>query len=94
MIDAQVDGVVVVPTEGTERSDALLRRSGVRWVRLHRHVGPDESADVRAVVGADRDAGRVAVEHLLWHGHTRIACLGGPGPGTPVGHRWTATGSA
>lgn len=87
MIDAQVDGVVVVPTEATDGADALLRGAGVSWVRLHRHVAEDEAADVRAVVGADEAAGRAGVEHLVQHGHTRIACLGGPGPGTPVRRR-------
>lgn len=86
MIDAQVDGVVVVPAEAPDRADTLLRHSGARWVRLHRHVIAGEES-VRAVVGADESAGRTGVDHLLAHGHTRIACLGGPGVGAPVRRR-------
>lgn len=87
MVDAQVDGVIVAPSDATHDPDALLRRAGVPWVLLHRYLADTKTEQVRSVVADDHQAGRAAVEHLLGHGHTRIACLGGSGAGTPVHHR-------
>jgi LacI family transcriptional regulator len=86
LLDAQVDGVALTPTGDPTGPVQLLRRSGVPWVLLHRH--PDTlDVPAHAVVGDDRQAGRIATQHLLEHGHTRIACLTGPGPGSPVHQR-------
>lgn len=88
LLDAQVDALVLVPTAGVDPSLALMRRAGVPWLLMHRHPTED-LGDVRAVVGADLDAGRAAAAHLLQHGHRQVACLASPGTGAPVQQRLT-----
>lgn len=69
-----VDGVIVASTHVTDPLVAKLLRDGVPFVSVGRH--PDERVsyvDVDNVAGA-----RMAVEHLIRHGHTRIATITGP----------------
>jgi LacI family transcriptional regulator len=77
LLDARVDGVLLVPTADPEPPLALLRGTGTAHVLLHRHL-PGRAASVSA---DDATAGRQAAEHLLGHGHRVIACLTGPGAG-------------
>jgi LacI family transcriptional regulator len=87
LLDARVDGVLLVPTGAPEPPLAMLRRAGTAHVVVHRHL-PGRAASVS---GDDVGAGRQAAEHLLGHGHRAIACLSGAGtdPGTPVADRTT-----
>jgi LacI family transcriptional regulator len=85
LVDARVDGVLLIPTADPGPPLALLRRTGTPHVVLHRHL-PGQAASVS---GDDTTAGRQAAEHLLGHGHRVIACLTGPGAGTPVADRTT-----
>ena len=83
LLDARVDGVLLVPTGDPEPPLALLRRAGTAHVVVHRHL-PGRAASVS---GDDITAGRQAADHLLRHGHRVVACLSGAGPGTPVAER-------
>ena len=83
LLDARVDGVILVPTGDPEPPLDLLLHAGTPHVVLHRHLpgrAPSVSQD-------DTDAGRQAAEHLLAHGHEVIACLSGPGASTPIAER-------
>lgn len=83
LLDARVDGIVLVPTGDPEPPLDLLRRAGRPHVVMHRHL-PGRAASVSQ---DDTDAGRQAAEHLLAHGHRVIGCLSGPGAGTPIAER-------
>ena len=63
-----VDGIVVVAPHALTLSALDDARLGLPVVALH---GPDASA-------LQRDAARIAVDHLVDAGHTRIAHLAGP----------------
>jgi LacI family transcriptional regulator len=72
----QVDGVLLCPTRGTS-PDAIekLRRWKLPFVLITRYVAGIE-ADY---VGAENARGaKMATQHLLDHGHRRIAFIGGP----------------
>lgn len=74
LIQKQVDGLLVVPTERTPESIEFLNTHAVPFVLLDRHV-PDHQVDV---VRCDSDQGAYdLVQHLLDLGHTRIAGLSG-----------------
>jgi LacI family transcriptional regulator len=83
LLDARVDGVLLVPTGDPEPSLAMVRRAGKAHVVVHRHL-PGRAASVS---GDDVGAGRQAAEHLLGHGHRMLACLSGAGADTPVADR-------
>ena len=92
LIDARVDGIVLVPTQDLGPPLQLLANAGIQTVIVHRHTVKTDiewPPDWRPmlVVADDYDAGRQAAEHLLEHGHERLGCLTGPGPGTPVAQR-------
>lgn len=73
--DRQVDALVVV---GAHRSDVLreVSRQGMPVMVLDRI---ERGMGLSSVVPEGRDSARRAVEHLIEeHGHTRIACIGGP----------------
>ncbi|MEV0460339.1 LacI family DNA-binding transcriptional regulator [Catellatospora methionotrophica] len=71
----QVDGLFLVPAHGPVGCLEELERSRVPWVSLDRQV---DGATAPAVLVDNRGGARVAVEHLLAHGRTRIACIAGP----------------
>jgi len=75
MLERQVDGVLVIPAVGTERSFAdTLARSGVPTVIATREIAHSRIP----YVGIDNvKGGRLAGEHLLFHGVERVAYLGG-----------------
>lgn len=70
-----LDGLLICPARGTQPAMLdPLRRWGLPFVLVTRYL--DEETDY---VGPDNVRGaEVAVEHLLGHGHQRIAFLGGP----------------
>jgi len=85
LIERRVDGLIVCPAEGGDRShlsDAIV--SGLPTVLLDRYV-PGLGVDM---VGLDnRRAAADATRHLIQHGHTRIAIVTG-GPVLPaLAHR-------
>lgn len=73
--DRQVEGVVMIPTSSGHALLEEIRRFGRPLVFV------DRSVRLRGSVSVSTDgavAARLAVDHLLWHGHRRIVCLGGP----------------
>jgi LacI family transcriptional regulator len=74
LIQKQVDGLLLVPTEHAPESIAFLEHHAVPFVLLDRRV-PDMQVDV---VRCDSEQGAyTAVHYLLGLGHQRIAALGG-----------------
>lgn len=72
LVERRVDGLILVPT--TERQDYLApeQRAGLPLVFVDRRP---TGIDADAIVVDNRRGGRLAVEHLLRHGHRRIAVL-------------------
>jgi len=75
MRQRQVDGIVFASVRLADREVTALARAGVRVVLASRHL-PDAEVDM-VLVDSVRGA-RMAVEHLIAHGHRRIAYVGGP----------------
>lgn len=74
MASRMIAGMVIVPS-GTG-SDARLRRmqrDGMAIVALDR---PLAGGEADAVVSENRSGAEEATEHLIQHGHKRIACVG------------------
>lgn len=74
-IDRQVDGLVIIPAHGPQRWLEELRDADVPCVVLDRRL---DDVPVAQVVADSRAGARLAVEHLLDHGHRDVACLAGP----------------
>jgi LacI family transcriptional regulator len=74
LVDKQVDGIILAPTAGDHRFLATLVRR-VPLVLINRSVqgGPH----LPSVTADNRGGARQAVEHLLAHGHTRVAMVVG-----------------
>lgn len=72
--DRQVDGLLIVGASA-HPDLSVLRNDGLPVVLLDRssHDFPYPSVVVDNPGGA-----REGVEHLFWHGHSRIACIAGP----------------
>jgi DNA-binding LacI/PurR family transcriptional regulator len=75
MRQRQVDGVVFASVRLADREVTALARDGMRVVLASRHL-PDAEVDM-VLVDSVRGA-RIAVEHLISHGHKKIAYIGGP----------------
>jgi LacI family transcriptional regulator len=87
MLERQVDGLLVIPAVGTERSFAdRLAASGVPAVIATREIA---NSDVPYVGIDNRKGGRLAGRHLLSHGVQRFAYLGGFAELSPRRHRIT-----
>lgn len=73
--DRQVEGLLVIPTSDSGRLVEEYLKVPAPLVLVDRWLGTDRLASVTsdALTGSRR-----AVEHLLVHGHERIACLAGP----------------
>lgn len=75
MRQRQVDGIIFASVRLADREVAKLARDGAHVVLASRHL-PDAGVDyvvIDSVHGA-----RLAVEHLIGHGHERIGYIGGP----------------
>ena len=75
MRQRQVDGIVFASVRLADKEVTSLARDGMKVVLASRHL-PDAQVDmvlVDSIVGA-----RLAVDHLIAHGHQRIAYVGGP----------------
>jgi LacI family transcriptional regulator len=83
LLDARVDGIILVPSADPRASLRTLNQARVPHLIAHRAM----TGHTPSVCGDDWRAGREAAEHLLGHGHRRIACLSGPGTGSPVDNR-------
>src|ERR1700712_352644 len=75
MRQRQVDGIAFASVRLADREVTTLAREGVQVVLASRNL-PDAEVDMVLV---DRVRGaRMAVDHLLAHGHKKIAYIGGP----------------
>jgi LacI family transcriptional regulator len=74
-VDRQVEGLLVIPTAEDTTLTQEFTKVGVPLVVLDRALDQTVFANV---VAASVDGSRDAVQHLIEHGHTRIACLSGP----------------
>jgi DNA-binding LacI/PurR family transcriptional regulator len=75
MRQQQVDGIVFASVRLEDVEVSALAKDGVKVVLASRHL-PTASVDTVRVDGVL--GGRMAVEHLIGHGHKRIAYVGGP----------------
>ena len=75
MIAQCVDGVVLANATRDDPLIPFLQRAGLQAVLVNR---ADEAGRLSAVVGDDRLAMKLAVDHLAQRGHRRIAHLAGP----------------
>jgi LacI family transcriptional regulator len=71
----QVDGFIAATARQDHELLAEMVAAGERVVLVNRRL-PDGS--LAAVTGDDREGARLAVEHIIGLGHTRVAHLGGP----------------
>lgn len=75
LIEQRVQGILITPVDPSAPHLTAVQRRGIPLVIVDRTAG-DSSACSVAV--DDVLGGRLAVEHLLDRGHTRIAFIGGP----------------
>lgn len=71
----RVDGLLLAGPFVPSRFIVALHRQGVPIVLIDNAIS---GAAVDAVLGDDRDGARLAAEHVLSHGHSRIAIVAGP----------------
>ena len=75
-LDRRTDGLIIVNPRYRQRLLKTLVRQQVPTVLCYSSFGP---AGVGCVLIDNREAMRLAVEHLVERGHTKIAHLAGPG---------------
>ncbi len=80
----RVDGIFLVPAHGAADCVADLQRAQTPWATLDRQV---PGAVATSVLVDNRAGARVATEHLISHGCTRIACIAGPPDVMPAADR-------
>lgn len=69
----QVDGLLIVPSHGRDAHLKAEQQSGLPVVAFDR---PAEGVKTDTVLVQNRAGTREATEHLIWHGHERIAFIG------------------
>jgi LacI family transcriptional regulator len=72
MLGQNIAGLVIVPSLPNDRLQ-LLSSNGIPIVALDR---PLEGLIADEVVVDNLGGAQTAVEHLIWHGHRKIACIG------------------
>ncbi|GAA1061632.1 PfkB family carbohydrate kinase [Agromyces bracchium] len=77
LLDRRVDGVILIPSHDDVPIADELPRAGTPWVVVDRLLGAHRVAPSQ-VVSNNRQGGRLATEHLIRHGRSRIACISGP----------------
>jgi LacI family transcriptional regulator, galactose operon repressor len=68
-----VDGLIIVPAAADQSYLAPGRRSGTPVVFVDR---PPQNLNADVVLAANREGAAVGVDHLIRHGHRRIAFIG------------------
>lgn len=69
----QIDGLLVVPADSSASYFSSPQLASVPTVSFDQ---PLTNKDYDAVLVRNRQGARVAVQHLIEHGHKRIACIG------------------
>ena len=72
-ISRRVDGLIIVPTTSDHKYLEKERKSGMQFVFVDR---PANNFVADTVVATNRKSAQEATEHLINHGHTRIAYMG------------------
>ena len=67
----RVDGVIITATPGTTATEIRSVLPEVPVVAFDNMFSPDFDS----VVLRNRDAGRIATEHMIQHGYKNIACI-------------------
>ena len=80
----RLDGMIVVGTELSGRAMTTLLALGLPTVLVGNTL---DHLSVDAVTSRNREGGYAATKHLIEHGHTHIAFLGGPPNWSPVRDR-------
>ena len=75
LVEQRVQGILVTPVDPEAAVLSDVRRNGTPIVIVDRTRDDDEFCSVAV---DDELGGRLAVEHLLERGHTRVAFIGGP----------------
>jgi len=83
-IDHRVDGLFLVPAEGTAAVDVRAVGKRAPLVILDRFL---PGVDAPQVVVDNTDSASRATDHLLKHGRRRIACIAGPPASNPSDER-------
>ena len=73
LMQRQVDGLLIVPSHGRDAHLKTEQQSGLPVVAFDR---PAEGVRTDTVLVQNRAGTREATEHLIWHGHERIAFIG------------------
>ena len=73
LMQRQVDGLLLVPAHGRDEQLKAEQQSGLPVVAFDR---PAEGVQTDTVLAQNRAGTREATEHLIWHGHERIAFVG------------------
>lgn len=81
LVQRQVDGLLLVPAHGDNVHLETEQQAGLPIVAFDR---PAEGVQADTVLVQNRTGAREATEHLIWHGHERIAFIG------DVRHYYTA----
>ncbi len=72
LVSRRVDGLIVMPTSADQSYLLAEIRAGLPVVAVDR---PAQGVHVDTVVVDNVGGARTAMQHLISHGHTRIACL-------------------
>ncbi|WP_324716592.1 LacI family DNA-binding transcriptional regulator [Carboxydochorda subterranea] len=75
LVERQVDGILIAPTQSSDASIRYLLQRRIPVVLLARFF---EHLQVPAVINDDREGARLAVRHLIQRGHRDILYLNGP----------------
>ncbi|RYC05562.1 LacI family transcriptional regulator [Nocardioides zhouii] len=75
LVEQRVQGILVTPVDAQSPALADVRRNGTPVVIVDRTRSDDTFCSVAV---DDELGGRLAVEHLIEQGHTRVAFIGGP----------------
>ncbi|GHO50474.1 LacI family DNA-binding transcriptional regulator [Ktedonospora formicarum] len=70
----EFDGIVLISSNANDACAAFLKETGIPYVRIGHEPGQD---DLQYVDVDNAEAARIAVKHLIWLGHRRIAMLKG-----------------
>ena len=85
LVDRRVDGIIIASSGLQERQGAWLARQRSVPVVLVNWAAPDMR--LPAILGDNRQGGRLATEHLLSLGHRRIGHLSAPARNAAAGER-------
>jgi len=75
MLAERVDGLLITPVQTKTETIEKLKESGLPFVLLGRYF---DNLETNYVVTDDIQGGYLATEHLIEHGHIRIAMINGP----------------